>query len=303
MGTSKKIVHYPVVLFVYKRLSSTATLLASLAAAGIRKVYVFSDGPKCPLDQLVIDQVRAQIKLFATTHPQIQFILTMSPTNRGLKTNIVEGLSDVFAKEDAAIILEDDCLPHPDFFPFVSQMLTKYHDDRRVMSISGTSVGKFSHASYDFSRYQLCWGWATWRRSWKLYKPKISELTQLKTKYLSPISKWYWQNIFSLVSKDVIQTWDYQWTHLHLLNESLAIIPSSNLISNVGFDKLATNTRHNSSAANMPSQPLAFPLTDPSQVCENPVLTRMIEHKFYFHPTAVLGLVRYLLFYYWGTRS
>jgi hypothetical protein len=39
-----------------------------------------------------------------------------------------------------------------------------------------------------------------------------------------------------------IDTWDYQWTFCRLLEGGYSIIPSVNLVTNIGFDQHATHT-------------------------------------------------------------
>src|SRR5690606_39168635 len=93
-------------------------------------------------------------------------------SNMGCGRRPSSGISWVFEHVDRAIILEDDCVPDPTFFPFCEEMLERYAGDPRVMQISGRSVydtAPQSHYSYYFSRQLNCWGWATWARAWKLY--------------------------------------------------------------------------------------------------------------------------------------
>ena len=57
----------------------------------------------------------------------------------GCAKRIVSGLDWVFSRVDRAIILEDDCLAHPDFFRFCEELLTRYEDNERIMQICGTN--------------------------------------------------------------------------------------------------------------------------------------------------------------------
>ena len=82
------------------------------------------------------------------------------------------GISWVFDRVETAIILEDDCIPHPSFFRFCDELLEKYRHDTRVMHISGNNYWSKQHPrdeNYTFSRYPMSWGWATWRRAWQYY--------------------------------------------------------------------------------------------------------------------------------------
>ncbi len=289
---------YPVVLFLYKRPDSSKELLTRISAAGIEKIYIFADGPKTKEDQVATNAVKTIVQNFANETPQIACISSFSKENLGLETNIVSGLNDVFTKEKAAIILEDDCLPHPDFFRFTSEMLTKYQDEKSVLSVTGTSVEYQGRESYVFSRYQLCWGWATWARAWAQYDHELLGLAQTRLKYTNWLSAWYWQQIFALIKKHEIKTWDYQWSYTHFINHGLAVIPTANLITNIGFDEVATHTKVKSVAAEMPMQELSWPLRSPTKVSENIAMSHAIEKKFYLHPTAILGLCKYLFIDY-----
>jgi hypothetical protein len=60
-----------------------------------------------------------------------------------------------------AIVLEDDCLPHPGFFRYCEELLERLRDDERVSAISGCNFrfGKRRTAySYYFSRYSHIFG-------------------------------------------------------------------------------------------------------------------------------------------------
>ena len=297
--TTQPVKHYPLVLFLFKRPANTQKLLSLALQAGVTKIYAFSDGHRLPAGKKAVTRVREIVTQFAKVNPEIKVIKQYALKNIGLKNSISFGLNYVFAHEDAAIILEDDCIPHPDFFPFVSQMLTKYHDDRRVMSITGTSVGQFSPASYDFSQYQQCWGWATWKRSWDLFDPQLSHLDELS--WPGPYVQWYWLTMLHLVRVGQVKSWAFIWSYTHFYHQGLAVIPSVNLISNNGFDSVATNTLFKSSLANRETRSLAFPLIHPTTVQTNQALDMQILRHYYQTPIAILGLIRQ--YFYWVWRS
>ena len=99
--------------------------------------------------------------------------------NLGCKRRVSTGVSWVFEQAEEAILLEDDCLPHPSFFRYCEELLERYRDDDRVMHISGDNLrfGRRGEASYFFSRYPHVWGWASWRRAWRHYDPDLREWT------------------------------------------------------------------------------------------------------------------------------
>lgn len=273
--------------------------------AGINKIYIFADGPRNEADRIDTELVRKEIVRFQTSHPEVTIIPKFSIVNLGLKQNIVAGLNSVFEHEEASIILEDDCLPTPDFFKFTSEMLTKYVDAKTVMSINGTSTGGKFEYSYDFSQYPQCWGWATWKRAWKLYDSKLSHFnrgewdTLTARLHFTQLLKWYWGIMLSMVKDGWINTWDFQWSYAHFYSNGLSIAPSVNLITNIGFDSVATNTKTKSKVSGMATNLLKWPLTHPEQVLENITVTRKATYDFYLNPIAIGGLIRQYIYWKW----
>lgn len=300
---------YPVVLFAFKRPSNTKVILDLIASANIQKIYIFADGPRNDSEKILTQEVKKVIATFTSSHNKIKVITNISNKNLGLKKTITNGLNAIFKYEKAAIILEDDCLPSLDFFKFTSLMLTKYENNKQIMSVAGTSVGSFSPTSYNFSRYQLCWGWATWKRAWDLYDPQMKEFKTAKWKSkLSQVTgifymQKYWNMMLSIVQSGWLNTWDYQWTYTLFIHYGLAIIPSSNLVSNIGFDSLASNTKFKSNLANMTISSLSWPLSHPEKVVENKELSHQIEQKFYNNPIAIAGMLRQYIYWKWNSYA
>ena len=101
--------------------------------------------------------------------------------NLGLPARFETALDAVFAAVDRAIILEDDCLPDPSFFPFCAALLERYSDDPRVMAIAGARFTPMrGRASYSFSRFPHWTGWATWRRAWACYDHAMADWPSLR---------------------------------------------------------------------------------------------------------------------------
>ncbi len=160
-------------------------------------------------------------------------------------------------------------------------MLAKYRDEEKIGMISGNNFqfGKVKNEySYYFSRYPHIWGWATWRRVWNKYDvqieswPKIKREGNLKKIFKNTKDVYYWTSIFNNVYANKIDTWDYQWTLTCLINNFLSVMPSVNLITNIGFSQNdSTHTRRVSKFSNMKSFNLDFPLVEP------PTIERSVE--------------------------
>jgi len=295
--------NYPVIYFVYKRTKNIKIFLDIMFKAGVKKIYIFGDGPKNEEEKIHTDKVRELIADYQSKNGEVEIQASLFTYNKGLKINIIDGLNNVFKIEQAGIIIEDDCLPNKDFFRFANEVLDKYKHDTKIMSINGTSLGgKFKH-SYDFTKYPQCWGWATWARAWKLYDRNLSYLTQaswdIELKYLNlgTIVRWYWHTLYLMIGSGQIKTWDYQWSFAHFFNHGLSIVPSVNLIKNTGFDNYATNTKIKNNVANLKTQNVTWPLIHPTNICENSLISHQIERHFYSSPIAIFGLLRQ--YFYW----
>jgi hypothetical protein len=175
-----------------------------------------------------------------------------SDVNQGCRLGVSRAISWFFDQVDEGIILEDDCVPHPDFFPYCTTLLERYRHDTRVWCISGNNFqnGQWrGDGSYYFSRYNHCWGWASWRRCWKHYDANLlhwsvlRESGLLQTIFDDPVECHYWSGIWQrLIDCGEPNTWDYQWTLTCLVNSGLTALPNRNLVANVGFGSDATHT-------------------------------------------------------------
>lgn len=298
---------YPVVFFVFKRPGTTRIFLDRMVAAHITRIYIFADGPRNESDRQGTNAVKTAITEFQTDNPTTEIITTYATENLGLKRNITDGLDTVFSQEDAAIIIEDDCEPTPDFFKFTGEMLTRYHDEPKVMAVNGTSTGGNFTYSYDFSQYPQCWGWATWKRAWKLYDGSLRQFSKESWKELSkelgfsPLLARYWYAMLTMVKSGWIKTWDFQWSYAHFYHHGLAVAPSVNLIKNIGFDTVATNTKTKTKVADMKTNSFTWPLDHPPIVTENRRISTVAANDFYLNPIAIAGLVRQYIYWKWNT--
>jgi hypothetical protein len=195
-----------------------------------------------------------------------------SESNLGCRLRVSSGLSWVFEQVEHCIVLEDDCLPDPTFFPFCQTLLEEYSDDPRIMAISGDNFQiqrRRTGYSYSFSDIVHVWGWATWRRAWQKYDvelslwPEIKRGNWLKDLLGNEEQKQYWSSCFDACIEG-LDTWDYQWLFACWVNRGLCILPSCNLISNIGFQPDATHTvKLDNKVASLATQPMQFPLIAP----------------------------------------
>jgi len=269
----------PVVLIIFKRPDTTEKIFEAIRQAKPPKLLVIADGPradrpgeaeKCAAARAIIQRVDWECEVI-TNYAEI---------NLGCAKRVSSGLDWVFEKVEEAIILEDDCVSHPTFFRFCEELLERYRYDNRIASISGQNVQfgrRRTEYSYYFSRYNHCWGWASWRRAWQYFDfdmklwPEIKDRNFLHDILIDPQSVKYWSEVFqSTYDRHITTVWDYQWTFTCWIQSGLGIISNVNLISNIGFGAESTHTSGETSQyANIPTEAIKFPLNHPPfMVCD-----------------------------------
>ncbi|MEH1948780.1 MAG: glycosyltransferase family 2 protein [Nostoc sp.] len=270
----------PVTFIIFKRPQTTEKVFEAIRQAKPTKLFVIADGPrtdreceaeKCEATRAIIERVDWDCEV----------IKNYSDINLGCAKRVSSGLDWVFNNVEETIILEDDCIPHPTFFRFSQELLEKYRNDTRIATISAQNLQleqKRTNYSYYFSRYNHCWGWASWRRAWQHYDLTIKLWKEVQAENLlydilidqKAVNSW--QRIFqSVYDNPTGITWDYQWTFACWMQGSLSIIPNVNLISNVGVGADATHFTSNQefSFINMSMQAMEFPLKHPPFIVRN----------------------------------
>jgi hypothetical protein len=266
----------PVAFILFNRPDKTAQSFARIREVRPAQLFLIADGPRPdhPTDADNCNAARAIVE-------RIDWPCTVernfAESNLGCKHRVSSGLDWVFEQVDAAIIIEDDIVPDLAFFRFAQELLNRYQNDTRIMHISGRNdLGCLDQDpySYFFSRLTHIWGWATWRRAWRTYNVEAMGWTP-ETRALVN-SDWAGRTtlpaIFDRVHRGEIDTWDYQWLLNVILQSGLSIIPTHNLVSNIGFGAGATHTTNsNHRLAKLPTQTMRFPLTHPPYVYINPI--------------------------------
>ena len=199
----------------------------------------------------------------------------LQPLNLGCKYGPPAAISWGFELFEALIILEDDCIPDPSFFPYCSELLLRYRNDSRVGSIAGDNAYSLDLSekpySYTFISYPRIWGWATWRDRWAAYDPdrKLEKSAERELGYpprlaINPEEERRMRSALQLIEEGRVSNWDTQWWSCFASNHWLCVQPGVNLIRNTGFGEGATHTTNDKSPfARLIPTSLKFPLKHP----------------------------------------
>ncbi|MDR1226087.1 MAG: nucleotide-diphospho-sugar transferase [Prevotellaceae bacterium] len=258
----------PILFLIFNRPDTTQQVFNAIRKAQPKRLYIAADGPRLSRqgESELCEQTRAIIK---QVDWDCEIKTLFRDENLGCGLAVSSAISWFFEQEEEGIILEDDCLPSPSFFTYCEEMLQKYRNDTRIMMVSGSNYlveWKSQRLDYFFSMFGSNWGWASWRRAWQAYDYNMQRWANPEAREavraISPSGQSFaaryrsYTNVFN----GHATTWDFQWAFCRYINSGLTIMPSVNLISNIGFGDQSTHTSIVSRAAALPLKELTFPL-------------------------------------------
>jgi hypothetical protein len=241
----------PVLLIAFNRPHTTTRVMEGISQAAPRRLFVAVDGPRPGYveDQGRCAEVLDTIKKRIDWTCDVEYLVHQD--NLGCGRGPASAISWFFENVESGIILEDDCLPARQFFPFCSTLLQRYRDDPRVAHIGGFNC-QFGRTrgdgSYYFSRYFHCWGWASWRRAWAGFDINMKDYAEfvvgkgLENLFSRRSLRDFWRDNFDEAVHGDGSVWDYQWVYHNLKHNRLAVVPNHNMIQNIGFGAGATHT-------------------------------------------------------------
>jgi hypothetical protein len=212
----------------------------------------------------------------------------VSPLNLGCGKRVAGGLDWVFSQEESAIVLEDDVLPDPSFFPYCEAMLDRYRGHERVMQITG--YNRFNHdpgTSYFFSRYCDIWGWASWRNHWQKFSAldadawtRIKDANDFAPRCYSSKEAQMRAFVIDQIFSGKLNAWGMRWELTKIMHGGMGVVPSKNLVRNIGFGLDASHTVNPFNRDQlMRLHKLDPPYTGPAAETTDPVFDR----KFHDH--------------------
>jgi len=290
----------PVAFLIFNRPGTTGRVFEAIRAARPRRLLVVADGPR-PSRPGEAELCRATRAVLERVDWRCEVQTRFSEENLGCRRRISSGLSWVFEQVEEAIVLEDDCLPEPSFFPYCAELLERYRRDERVAFVSGTSY-QFGRRrgpySYFFSRYPHVWGWAGWRRTWRRYDvdmalwPEARDAGWLEQLHDRRFVRGFWRTMFDDTYAGRVDTWDYQLVFACQAAGALSVTPEVNLVRNVGFGDGATRTTRRNRFAEMPAAPMPFPLRHPPFVVRHREADEETENSQHLAPVLPVRLLR-----------
>ena len=195
----------PILFLVFNRPELAERVFIEIRDAKPAQLFIAADGPRAGLEDEV-DLCRRCRSLVDRVDWPCEVKTLFRSENLGCMRAVSEAITWFFTHVENGIILEDDCLPHPSFFPYCSLLLNEYRHEHRVLSIGGSSLGftNLRQSSYGFTSFMSMWGWASWAdraqeidyslRSWGTWRSKLRLLRRLqrgREKFFDVDYSWY----------------------------------------------------------------------------------------------------------------
>ncbi|WP_309387702.1 hypothetical protein [Cerasicoccus frondis] len=270
---------HAVLLIAFNRPGPTRRVLQAICEYAPPRLYIACDGPR-PGNSSDEEQVSAVREAALKCGINCELRTRFRTENFGVGRGPADAIDWFFKHEACGVILEDDCLPSPDFFRFCNWALETYRDDQRVWHVSGSNFAAppelYQGHTAAFHSLPQVWGWATWRDRWSRFT--INPF-QLEAHMDEAIHNWRlsWverqiKRYHLAVLKDYLYTWDYQWQITVLNAGGLVVSCVANLVTNIGEGVGATHTQDDDRIG-IPAEtcPATFAASEP---LDNPALTR-----------------------------
>ena len=280
----------PILFLIFNRLDTSSRVFEEIKKQKPKFLYIAADGPRKERagESEICDMLRKSLLNQIDWDCELKTLFR--ERNLGCTPAVTEAISWFFNNVEEGIILEDDCLPHPDFFNYCSELLEKYRDEEKIGMIGGCVFDKElkqNNFSYRFSAYAKIWGWATWKRSWLLNQPidaSINENSfrdQVNKVFTQRNERTAWLTEVKLFNKKRL-IWDGRFQLSLLYQNKLNIIPNKNLIINIGFGDNATHTAYDDSPVSAYSFDSIISMKHPEYIQRNIQADRVYFYHYFY---------------------
>ena len=260
----------PILFLIYNRPKHTRMVFERIRDARPARLFIAADGPKTNRGEDE-ERCRETRRVVESINWPCETNFLMRDSNLGCGEAVSSAITWFFKQVEEGIILEDDCLPDPSFFPYMKEILERYRNSSTVTLVSGynpaLTMPKMD-SSYFISSHTSIWGWGTWRRAWSGYDRHLSpwnkEIEMAISENTSSLKiRRLWKYHYLHTRSGMIDTWDFQLQFRAWLEKKYAVLPAHSLVANIGVDGDGTNAMFGAKARNYSSQPMHFPLSHP----------------------------------------
>ncbi len=232
----------------FNRPDALETVLNSLPLSRLSHIYISVDGPTvryCKERNMCLTLANN----FAQSQRGLVEVIDHRE-NHGAASNVLSTADRMLRDHKEGVVLEDDCVPIPEFFEFVHQAMSHYERDPRVLLACGSQFAppELVNGSHVLSQYPLVWGWGTtsakWLRILELLESSLTSREDLAWTWhhrLNPIES-FWRSGHRRAAEGRTDAWDTPLVYAMRRHSYQAVLPKTALVSNIGDDERATHT-------------------------------------------------------------
>jgi hypothetical protein len=240
-------IQIPVLVIGFNRPDLLKDLFDHLFKLKILKVFVALDGPR-KLEESMLCAQSLEVARKFKKHFEIKILYRKE--NLGCALGVVSALDWFFEEVDFGIVLEDDCVPNEAFFDFALNFYQEYlnFNAQRIKLV--TAHNPFdTEIESNVTNSTLIHGWATYSSVWKnirkdYFKFNLPIQRNIAGDKRGLAETLYWWANATRAKLGVVDTWDGIFTEKVWTLGFKTLIPSSNLIENVGYGPNATHTKN-----------------------------------------------------------
>lgn len=226
----------PCAVFAFNRPDRLREVLVALRDQNVERLIVFVDGPRDEDDCEPVNRCRNISENISWVETELHF----AEENHGL-LGLLDNIDYVLSAYEAAVFVEDDCLPMPQFYPFMKQALSHYKLSKKVFSIDGYQPIPYRFfRSYPYSVVStarfMCWGWATWEDRWDAIKPYVDRYEELfnNLQDVPDVAGSDLSSMAKATAEGRVQSWAIKVSVSTLWLDQVHLLPVRGLIQNTG---------------------------------------------------------------------
>ena len=248
----------------FNRVEELEQTLSSIAANPNLENYKFFlsvDGPRNASDKAAVNKCKDAMERFASTVKNVETMF--SKENLGLRSNVMQSVSQAFQSVDSLVILEDDCLVGPSALEFFNWALDAVEHLPCVGAISGTYFGSEEQNGTFLARRFNSWGWAVRREIWEnfashSFSPVPMSQNSVRLAYFLRKDPLPYLYEYLKIKRNLrkLDSWAIPFDFFLRSHGLVTMKPLKNQIRNIGFNGLATHTRLRGSSISMIPKPI-----------------------------------------------
>jgi hypothetical protein len=231
-----------VLFLIFRRKDAALKVLESIREYKPNRIYIAADGAREKEEETKLcEQTRTAVLKAIDWNCEIKTLFREQ--NLGCANAVYSAITWFFEHEEYGLIIEDDCIIHPDFYRLCEELLPIYKNEEKIMLITAQNhTPDLNQANkLVFTNNCFIWGWASWRRAWNKMDINMNSWPQYKFRSLIKdygllygcYMYYRWNKCYNNISK--VTSWATRWKFAVLLNKGLCLSSNVNLSKNIGI--------------------------------------------------------------------